>query len=347
MRKIWRAIIFLLSVSILFLFSSCESTDNDETLYYVSPRDYTAYKNGIFLNADGNGAVEFLDFDSMVTVPICPKPNCSHTDPDTCSALGISSEKFIYDDKLCWFDSEFVYGENGEITEVSTLYSADVDGTNRRKIAVLDGLFPSGIYVKNGKAYFGARDFGCKNGITTDYDKVYLYSYDFESQEFSEILSLKEGYNAEISIFGRYENSLAFRFSDGVENKAEPSTYHYMFYDFDSGEFTECDKVIHCAQKDWLITIEDDGTIVINRAYSGDEYRITDERFTQAEWGGYCIFDEMLMCTGDGYAYELKTGKIHTTQICTIRAYYKGKYIVSFMSNAELVAVKEKELLLD
>lgn len=351
MKKTCQASIFILFVSILFIFSSCGSAGtDDETLYYVSPSEI-AYKNGMFRVADGIGMLEFLDFDSMVTAPICPKPNCSHTDPSTCSALGINGVRFIYDDKLWWFDNDTVY-ENGEIHVFSPLYSADVDGTNRVKVAVLDGMYvlsPS-VYVKNGKTYFEARNFGRdnKSGNSTGYDKVYLYSYDFENKEFTELFAVKEGYHAEISIIGRYENSLALRITDGIENQLDLNPpRRYMFYDFDSGEYTECGKKIHLAQKDWLISSEDDGTIIVDRAYSDEKYSITDERFTQAFWKGYRIFDGMLMCTGDGYAYELKTGKVRTTQICSLHAYYKGKYIVSFMNSNEYIELTKKELFLD
>ena len=342
-------------IAVILLLCACGSvsSDDDETFYYRSPDGINlAYKNGMFRSADGNGMLTFLDFDSMVTVPICPKPNCSHTDPNTCSALGIHHARFIYDDKLWWFDIEDAYDKNGENSENSILYSADIDGTHRMKVAVLDEFSVSSpsIYVKNGKAYFDAKDIGWDNehGVSSHYDKVSLYSYDFESKEFTELFAVKEGFHAEIFIIGRYENLLALRITDGIEDQSNLNPPRRdVFYDFDSGEFTECGKKVHSAQKDWLITIEDDGTIVVNRAYSDEEYRITDERFTQAFWGGYCIFDGMLLCTTDGLAYELKTGKVRTTQACNIRAYYNGKYIVNFTDSAEYVAVTKKELFLD
>lgn len=334
-----RIIMFILAAIML---CSCGSADDYET------SQYDIYKNGMFHTSDG--MLMFLDFDSMVSVPICPKPNCPHTDPNTCSALGISNSRFIYNDKLWWFDSEYIYDENGEISARSTLYSADTDGTNRMKAAVLDGLsvLSSYIYVKNGKAYFEAKDFGNENGMSTGYDKVYLYSYDIESKDFSEIYAVKEGYHAEIYIIGGYENLLALRLTNGIEDKSNlDAPRQYMFYNFDSGEFEECENVIRRAQNDWLITIEDDGTIVVNHAYSDDEFRITDGRFIQAFWGDYRVFDEMLMCTGDGLAYELKTGKVHTTQVCNIIAYYKGKYIVRLIDSPDYVVFTKKELFLD
>ena len=156
----------------LFL-PSCGSAGDYETLYYAYPSSsYVYYKNGMFRYADGLAVMTFLDFDTMESVPICPKPNCSHTDPSTCSALGIGSVRFIYDDGLWWFDREMYY-ENGEPSDRSTLYSADIDGTNRKKVAALDGLGVfSEVYVKDGKAYFQARDSGWDSGGTTGYDKV-------------------------------------------------------------------------------------------------------------------------------------------------------------------------------
>lgn len=337
---------------------------NYETLYYTYPSNLY-YKNGMFNYTGSPAVMKFFDFDTMTEVPICPRPNCTHTDPNTCSAFGISFDYFIYNDKLWWFedgtdDLGLRYDENGEFIDSSALYSANLDGTNRKKIAVLDGFEAmSTIYVKNGKAYFMAADnrwdMNWETGrfATAGYDRVCLYSYDFKKKEFTQIYP--ENDNGEhisfITIFGRYDNSLVLRVSEKSWYDAEEDVVvlppdKYLFYDFSTGKFTECDNNIYRAQKDWLISKEDDGTIVVNRAYSGEEYRITDERFTQAFWGGYCVFDGMLFVS-DGYAYELETGKVHTTQVCNIWAYYKGKYIVNLMNSAEYVSLTKKELLLD
>ena len=106
------------AVSIFFaaaiLLTSCGANDS----YDDTTRVVTTYKNiydiGEFAT-NSAGGLFFGDFDTLETVYVCSKPNCTHSD-ETCSAYGFNiapTTPFVYHgDNLYWFTLEHIYNDD-------------------------------------------------------------------------------------------------------------------------------------------------------------------------------------------------------------------------------------------
>lgn len=323
-----RYIIWVLCI-INILFCACAATKTFETDYSATlSYRYIPYKNGMFHK---NGLVmEYLDFDSMTSVPICPKPNCTHNS-SSCSALGIGDCVFINEKKLCWFATETVMA-NDEPSASSDLIYADLDGTNRVGIAELDEVVPTGgAYIKNDKLYFCAvkRGYDKLTLSSNGYDQMFLYRYDMAAKEFTVVFSAKAGFSSDVMLLGCFENALILRCNDGTEVKRSTSDFKYLSYDLTTFDICELNEKIIRAQKDYLITENDNGEIIVKPA-NGTEIVITNETVVNANWkDGYRIFDDYLFSEADGFAYNLASNeimKVNTPGM--IVAKHKEKYIV-------------------
>jgi len=296
------------------------------------------YKNGLVM--------EYLDFDSMTTVPICPKPNCTHNS-SSCSACEIGDCVFINEKKLCWFTTETVIANNRPSTSSNLIY-ADFDGTNRVSIAELDEVVPSGgAYIKNDKIYFCAvrRGYDKLTLSSNGYDQMFLYHYDMVTKKFTADFSAKEGFSSDVMLLGCFENALLLRSRDGTEVKNSTSTFKYLSYDLTTFDIHELkDKVIR-AQKDYLI-MENENCEIIVKPANGTETVITNETVINASWkDGYRIFNDYLFSEADGFAYNLSSNeimKINTPGI--IVAYFNGKYIVRNSTTNTFVNMSKNEI---
>ena len=72
---------------------------------------YNVYENGLLYtvpNASGTQAC-FLDYETMNGVPLCNKPNCTHSDSSCVSNLcaGSFMVPVIYHDYVYWFASNY------------------------------------------------------------------------------------------------------------------------------------------------------------------------------------------------------------------------------------------------
>ncbi len=199
MKRVIRICIVML---VVLLCTSCSKNAGEAPTYFrtISP-DIIAYKSGmIYKDYMDDGTVKYADFDTLNTVPICPKPNCTHTSESECSAKGINGSIIIYGEKLCWFESE-MHMVDDVYTVSSQLICADPDGTNRITIARLEGVESEYVaYIKDNKIYFGARKRGYDLHGSTNYDRNFLYCYDMTSKEFTVFFSAKEGYHSHVNI---------------------------------------------------------------------------------------------------------------------------------------------------
>ncbi len=85
------------------------------------------------LYTDSEDRLYFFDFDTMQSAVLCSKPNCPHTNENECSAFGMSNHPILYGDKLYFFNVETNFNGD-EITDTTTIYKAEPDGTNRVKV---------------------------------------------------------------------------------------------------------------------------------------------------------------------------------------------------------------------
>ena len=177
-----------------------------------------------FLNLNLNGelyevydnmwtALYFIDFDTMASSAICSRPNCPHNDPEVCSAIGMDNHPTIVGDKLYYFEEEMVWTKDHKIAQNTIVYSADLDGSNRKKIYTIENLsisYGQYIAIKGSIVYFAGTEYGVKedNSGNSGYNKHYMCSYDLLSKEFNNYGLICEGYSSGAAVLGEYDGGL-------------------------------------------------------------------------------------------------------------------------------------------
>ena len=205
---------FVLAV---LLFTGCRKSAESSSEYFriVSPY-INGCNNGEFYS-DNSNRLLFCDFETMRTSYICAKPNCQHIDEDTCSAFGMDHHPVLYGGNIYYFTYDVYMNKDREYQYVSYINKADSDGTNRRKIYTIDGLYVSSddrMIICGSKIYFTAEDAEFDEyGSTTNYTIGYLCSYDLESGEFENISEIYKGYSSGNWVYGIWNGNIYFHTS--------------------------------------------------------------------------------------------------------------------------------------
>lgn len=217
-------------VILQLIISSCEVAEKTFAPGYETARECNMYSN---LNLNGmlymescdevhgeSSRLRFIDFDTMQSAVICSKPNCKHNDSETCSAFGMNvSDSYtnIFGDRLCFFETVPEYSnDDGSLDPILTwnlhLWSAALDGTQRKKIDTFEALEILDLVVKGDTVYFTAREQKeVVAGNTTELSgtpKAHLCAYDFGDGVFKNFGKLCEGFDAYATIKGEYNGGL-------------------------------------------------------------------------------------------------------------------------------------------
>lgn len=384
MKKLFA--IILLS---FLLLSSCGNQNNNPDVEYDTAVHLSHNKslcmNGIFYfdeHEDSLGYFSphicFYDFDSMQSAVLCARPNCLHNDPESCTALGISSFNsypFVVSDSLYFFDEtrEFV---EGKLIVSQDVLKANLDGSSRTKIDVIKGLVLCDLVIKGSTAYFTAAEeiYEDNTGIDTGYAKTYICSYDYQNKKFTNNGLLFEGYHSSSRIIGEYNGGLyisgnccreAIDFNDYANTDSIISCY--LRYDLKTSEITDWDMPMSTLDEDDRIKpmfissgfygyIDGNNTHIIDcegREMVLEDYSLSSS-IVDIPINGYYI-----NISGDDYeksaytAVNLKTGEIlkiskkavpHWHYVLT---YHDGGYIVySLTGGNDFKKVSEDELFL-
>lgn len=128
-----------------------------EESYYVRNKDdayydmgYNVYENGLVYTQSGASGKQayFLDYETMNSVPLCNKPNCTHGSASCISKLAFSSSPLsvIHQDYVYWFstDWEIVDSEDGKSQEPEILTKcmrAQISTGEAETFAEIEGVF--------------------------------------------------------------------------------------------------------------------------------------------------------------------------------------------------------------
>lgn len=212
--------------------------------------------NGTLYN-ESDDRVMFCDFVSMQSACLCSKSNCSHRDPDSCSAYGMGHTPFIYEDRLYFFKSEIVFDKDNKAHEKTDIYTADLDGGNRRVLLTADDIdfgYSWKMYITNGDIYFtGYRREYDEYGNQGENTALCFCKYNFAENKFTVIKDFfdffeEEGeiYSSGISIYGIFNNCAYIGYSYSktpydMETGLKSMEFESFFirYELDSGEFKE------------------------------------------------------------------------------------------------------------
>ena len=178
-KKIFAVII---TVAAVINSTACQSK---EEKYHIKTKDaayydmsYNVYENGLLYtvpNASGTQAC-FLDYETMNGVPLCNKPNCTHSDSSCVSNLcaGSFMVPVIYHDYVYWFASnyEIVDSQDGK-SQTADMHTkcmrARLDTGLTETFAEIDGVYMQNqidLAIVNDTMYI-------IEGIY--HDKLYLY----------------------------------------------------------------------------------------------------------------------------------------------------------------------------
>ncbi len=333
-----------------------------------SPRRTSLTLNGIFFddeNEDANGLTArrawFFDFDSMQSVILCMRPNCPHSDPETCTAFGIdlwNGYPQIVDNKLYFFNEKREWGENGEVIVSTDVMRAAPDGSSRVKADTIENLAVRDLVTKGSTAYFIAAEAEYEDytGVGTGYTKVYICSYDYENEEFANLGILAEGYDAGASVFGEYRGGLYIKGYYADERGGDWTDFRLRL-DLESGEISGWDMPIS--------SVDDNGKTKPMFAsggfygyMDGENAVIIDSEGNETVFEGYELPDNINAAPINGYffnaeagnAIDLSGGKILELNTEAFPKYgyvlcYRGGYIIgSEVKSGEYVKLSEDEI---
>ncbi|MCM1167413.1 MAG: lipoprotein [Lachnospiraceae bacterium] len=247
MKKIkWLSAILALTV-----LSGCASSAPSESAERIVWNYGNADERGE-LYTDSGERLNFVDFDTMQSALLCSKPNCTHANAKECSAFGMSNHPILYGDKLYFFDVETNF-DGDEVTDTTTVYKADPDGTNRVKACEIEGLSLltyTRMLIVGDRAYFSMDKTGWNEEQTASsgYNEVWFCGFDFSTDTFEKIEMLHEGWCSSSWIFGLYDNKVVFRYAYSeekvpyLENANDIGKYLtnvYKAYDTENGVMSE------------------------------------------------------------------------------------------------------------
>ncbi len=302
------------------------------------------------LYTDSEERLHFADFDTMQSAVLCSKPNCPHTNEKDCSSFGMSNHPILYDGKLYFFDVQTNF-DGDEITDITTVYQAEPDGTSRTKVSTIEGLallnYTRMLIVDN-KAYFSMDKTGWNDDrtATSGYNEVWLCSFDFSTGKFERIEKLHEGWCSGTWIYGLYDSNVIFSYAyseEKVPYLEDPSeigkyfTYVYKTYDTESGELTELTlpEPMYVGGG-YYVYEKDDGAIVLSE--NGKEMTLPDfpvnGNLTLADGKLFNCFGQTCADLSDGKTYFLKYSD-------DLTAYADGFYILKNLNNYTKISEKD------
>lgn len=294
------------------LVSGSGRTSSSENMYFK--RDFSAQNGSKY-------TLCFVDFDTGKQTVVCPKPNCPHTDPDECFALGFggSGEAVIaHGGRIYWVTVE----DKG----LSFVHSAKTDGTERRKEAELSAQADTLSLLSAGdKLYIVCSDPAFNEyGSFAEKRGAYLYSYDFGSRktelaaDFSDIFPDWEEY-LRVNFKGVFGGKIWFTGNTEKKNRLAAT------FDLSSGKLKEEDVFPIQIEGGYMIT-EEDGSAVLT-AEDGSEKKF---EVMEGDIYGYRVVNGKLFI-GAG-VYDIETGKLYKNLVSTVfwgpKVYKDGKYLV-------------------
>lgn len=341
----------ILSAALLAGCTAAETSPENKARIISS---YTNVSDSGMLFSDSVGRLNFFDFESMNSAVLCTRPNCTHSDPDACSAYGMTNHPILYGDDLFFFGTEIVEVQKDgkpEFSNVTTVYKADTDGTNRIAVQVIDGLYMPDIrmVLVGDTAYFSMvkREFD-EYGSYTGYEEAWLCSYNISTNEFRKIEKTYEGYHSGTWIYGYWNNKVYFSISyadefipypfggggddlsDYFEQISAVTQNEYKVYDTESGTLTDSDLPEPlCIDGGYYIYDKGGAANVIKE--NGEEMLLED--FQIPEVGNIYIYGDILFNYRNNVCADLSKGgevkALNRDPDQYIKAYYNGSYIVS------------------
>lgn len=308
MKSIYRLSVALLAIFIFLIQTGC--TSKTSMGYF---RVMTTFSNEDGLLYSENGALRFLDYKTKKSMYLCAKPDCSHTDRNTCSAYSGYYSPFIVGKKMYYYTQQSSFDEDGNLDIKTQINESDVSGSNQKVLGATKGWFCyfAGTYYLDGVLYFFTQDDEYKNNISTGRATISLWSFEINTREAKRIASLGTGYGISISGFDIFNGSLYCHlayFNDEEENELFSSA---LCINLSDGTIAPLDKPFAIAMmQEYYFFIEDGSTYMYNLE-TGIEEKVIDKETSYSGKDGNTIY---LQTYHEGnydiYTYDLESGKL-------------------------------------
>jgi hypothetical protein len=277
---------------IAFILTACGGENHDDGALRIFQRsDRAEGEDGLYSIEFFMGnvwRVHFTDFNTLVTVPVCPKPNCTHKDENCSAVLRLSG---LCVPRIFYYNGSLYYAEitldllldeielQGTFSYGTNIFKMDAAGSNRTLAAMLGGKFMKreGFVIMGGKLYFIASEEHINDG--TGESEHYLYTFNFRSNKFEEIAHI--GIAEDVYLGGMFNGDIyanvdsgekkVLRF-DTASGKIVPSELPYL------SKFTE----------DFILYWEDGGIYSKDKANNVTYLDIIGDDFTEN-----FLFDEI------------------------------------------------------
>lgn len=292
------------------------------------------------LYSDEQGRLVFTDFDSMNSALLCPKPNCTHTNSEECSAFGMSDHPVLFGNSIFFFKNETVY-DGDTITETANIYKSDTDGTNRKVIATAkdfcEGASSDRMVLVGDTLYFCMTKHQFDEyGSTSGYDEGWLCKFNITDEKLEIIEKIFEGYHAGVWFDGYWNEKLYFTYSAFDKELSEEETaaldksqiYTYKTYDIKNGAIEESGQPSPAVYvgKGYYVYAKDNGLWVIDE--SGKKTYFEDFAYSSS----LEIFDGKIFSPYGKKWGDIATGKAYALNVDSasdsILDYTEGNYVV-------------------
>jgi|GEM_PF-5107892 lipoprotein len=315
----------------------------ESDIYWVSYNSTTRYDGMYFIKSiENENVLCYADFGNCKQAVVCAKPNCPHTDPDSCYALGVTNGNgpvLPRGDKIYW-----LYVEGYDLA----IYSANVDGTGRKSICTIEDRISGGntLCAVGDKLYFIAEDqYYDERGLAIQPHSCYIYSYGFDDSKLIEHCSVSQVFSdaQDLSCFvdGIWNGSI---YLNVFAKKGNGGAYHELKYDIENDKLTKSDITPWQISGGYMILLEGSNVRIIHE--SGREYLF--EKAGASEMYGACVVNGKLFIKDK--VIDIETGKCYSRLDDVIpgpHMYRDGKYLIIDRTKWTFEMVPEKKVIGD
>lgn len=350
---------------IVLAFSGCsakEPVSNGGAVRLTMSKNIAESVNGE-VYSDERGRLNFADFETMNTAVLCSKPNCPHTDENECSAFGMDNFPFIYNDKLYFFNTEVIF-EDEKIREDTTLFKADLDGTNRSALHTIEGYTVETNYMElvGDTVYMALKKIGWNNetGVRSGAQEIRLASFNLSTNKFEMLEEICRGEGgASIIIHGLQNGKIYFyqNSTDDPWNADDPlneqGSRHYdeqfRAFDISSGKVCSADlPEPYCIGGGYYVYSENgDAKILVENGSEKvvEGFQLSDTIISPVNGKIINCFTNTWLDLTNGEYGELK-GLDEEMRLCKPVYYLNGTYIFEnrVEGTYEFIKIPESEL---
>lgn len=206
----------LVIVMIAAMLTGCgtraEKNTASQSFRVISANDMAEPERGGMFVGIERGILGFVDFNTLVSMPVCDDPTCKHEPPEfedsgekTCQAYGKTNHPFIYEDKICYIRETDYIAEGDKYYRSSELWQCSINGADNKKLCAFDKLTipeASRSLLSDGRLYMLMIKQPYNEQLIDLKPTIVLVSVDLKSLEVKEHGEIKTSYSLSGNMLG-------------------------------------------------------------------------------------------------------------------------------------------------